>query len=50
MELAGRGDLLNYIKLRGAMPEEKAKVFFYQLLSAVEYMHTRNIVHRFVVV
>ncbi|ESO08082.1 hypothetical protein HELRODRAFT_110322 [Helobdella robusta] len=46
MELAGRGDLLNYIKLRGALPEEKAKIMFYQLLSAIEYMHARNIVHR----
>ena len=46
MEIAGHGDLLEYVKLRGAIPEEKAKVMFGQLVSAVDYMHTLNIVHR----
>jgi serine kinase len=46
MEHAGHGDLLEYIKLRGALPEEKAKVMFGQLVSAIDYLHSRNIVHR----
>jgi len=46
MELAGHGDLLEYIKLRGALPEDKARKLFIQLLNAVSYIHAMNIVHR----
>ncbi|CAH1792149.1 unnamed protein product [Owenia fusiformis] len=46
MEMAGHGDLLEYIKLRGAIPEEKSALMFYQLVSAVEYLHSINIMHR----
>ncbi|XP_045175943.2 testis-specific serine/threonine-protein kinase 1-like [Mercenaria mercenaria] len=46
MEHAGHGDLLEFIKLRGAIPEEKAKVMFFQLAQAINYLHNRNIVHR----
>lgn len=46
MELAGHGDLLEYVKLRGAIPEEKSKTFFAQLVSAVDYMHSLKLVHR----
>lgn len=47
MELAGHGDLLDYIKLRGAIPEDRAKVMFKQLISAIDYLHQRHIVHRY---
>jgi serine kinase len=46
MEHAGHGDLLEFIKLRGAIPEEKAKVMFSQLAHAINYLHNRFIVHR----
>ncbi|XP_033112214.1 testis-specific serine/threonine-protein kinase 1-like [Anneissia japonica] len=46
MEIAGHGDLLEYIKLRGALPEEKSRNFFTQLIDGVEYMHRLGIVHR----
>jgi len=46
MEMAGHGDLLEYVKLRGAIPDEKAKVMYAQLVSAVDYLHSLNIVHR----
>jgi len=46
MEMAGHGDLLEYVKLRGAILEEKAKIMFAQLVSAVGYMHRLDIVHR----
>jgi len=46
MEMAGHGDLLEYVKLRGALGEDKARRMFGQLLSAVEYMHSFNVVHR----
>ena len=47
MEMAGHGDLLEYIKLRGAIDEAKGRTMFRQLLSAVEYMHSITIVHRY---
>ena len=46
LEMAGHGDLLEYIKLRGAIPEEKSKRMFLQLASAVEYLHAKDIIHR----
>ncbi|KAI3389351.1 hypothetical protein SNEBB_010707 [Seison nebaliae] len=46
MEMAGHGDLLEYIKLHGRLSEYKAKILFSQLVSAVQYLHKRNIVHR----
>ena len=46
LEMAGHGDLLEYIKLRGALPDEKAKLFFIQLAEAVEYLHHNHVVHR----
>ena len=47
MEHAGHGDLLEYIKLRGAIPEEKAKLMFRQMLDAIDYLHKNNTVHRY---
>lgn len=49
MEHAGHGDLLEYIKLRGAIPEDRARVMFRQLTDAVAYLHGINIAHRSVV-
>lgn len=46
MEHAGHGDLLEYIKLRGAIPEDKSRVMYKQLMDAVDYLHVRFIVHR----
>ena len=46
LEWGGHGDLLQYIRLRGALPEAEAKKFFHQLCSGVEYMHQNNMVHR----
>ncbi|KAL4237519.1 protein serine/threonine kinase [Mactra antiquata] len=46
MEHAGHGDMLEFIKLRGAIPEEKAKPMFKQMVNAIEYLHNNQIVHR----
>lgn len=45
MELA-KTDLLDYIKLIGRLNEDKARKMFEQLISAVDYLHQMNIVHR----
>eukprot|EP00027_Filamoeba_sp_ATCC50430_P011920 CAMPEP_0168565058 /NCGR_PEP_ID=MMETSP0413-20121227/13601_1 /TAXON_ID=136452 /ORGANISM="Filamoeba nolandi, Strain NC-AS-23-1" /LENGTH=717 /DNA_ID=CAMNT_0008596821 /DNA_START=116 /DNA_END=2266 /DNA_ORIENTATION=+ len=45
MEYAGR-TLLSYVLERGGLGEFESRKFFLQLLSAVEYCHNRNIVHR----
>jgi len=47
MEMAGHGDLLEYVKLRGALPEDKSRRLFTQLVSAVQYLHSIDIVHRY---
>ncbi|KAL5008819.1 hypothetical protein ScPMuIL_014400 [Solemya velum] len=46
MEHAGHGDLLEFIKLRGPIPEERAKVMFSQLVDAIDYLHKNKIAHR----
>jgi len=46
--MAGHGDLLEYVKLRGALPDERSRRLFGQLVSAVQYLHSIDIVHRYV--
>ena len=46
LELAGHGDLLEYIKLRGALDERRSRRLTSQIVSAIEYLHARNVVHR----
>ncbi|NXW64094.1 TSSK1 kinase, partial [Eurystomus gularis] len=46
MELAEKGDLLNYIKITGAMKEDVACIKFQQLASAIKYCHDLDFAHR----
>ena len=46
MNLAENGDLLEYIRQRGPMPDDDARRFFQQLINASEYFHSLGIVHR----
>ncbi|XP_073498430.1 testis-specific serine/threonine-protein kinase 1-like [Phyllobates terribilis] len=46
MELGAQGDLLDFIKNRGALPEDVARKLFHQLATAVKYCHDLDIVHR----
>jgi len=46
MNLAENGDLLEYIRERGPMPDDDARRYFRQLIYATEYFHTLGIVHR----
>jgi carbon catabolite-derepressing protein kinase len=45
MEYAG-GELFNHIVSYGSLPEPKARRFFQQLISGLEYSHRLKIVHR----
>lgn len=46
LELAGHGDMLEYIKLRRSLTEEKARAFFRQMVDGIAYLHSLNAVHR----
>ena len=46
MEMWAGGDLLNYVRKRRKLKEPVAKVLFKQIIEAIGYIHTRNIVHR----
>ncbi|KAM0719160.1 hypothetical protein Q7P37_005065 [Cladosporium fusiforme] len=45
-ELVSGGDLLSYLEMRNGLDETEAAVITFQLLKAVEYLHSRGIVHR----
>ena len=45
LEFAG-GELFEYLVHHGKTPESKARRFFQQIVSAVEYCHRHKIVHR----
>ena len=46
MELVTGGDLFDKIAVEGPMKEHRAKDFFAQLLSALDYCHSHGIFHR----
>ncbi|XP_077094252.1 NUAK family SNF1-like kinase 2 [Siphateles boraxobius] len=46
MELGSKGDLYDYMSERQRISESEARVFFRQIVSAVQYCHRNGIVHR----
>ena len=46
MEYVGGGELLDHILQRGHYTEPETAAILSQMLSAVNYLHSRNIVHR----
>ncbi|XP_068127691.1 testis-specific serine/threonine-protein kinase 1-like [Hyperolius riggenbachi] len=46
MELCVQGDLLEFIKSKGALSEETSRKLFRQIIIAVKYCHDKDIVHR----
>nr|XP_046266916.1 MAP/microtubule affinity-regulating kinase 4 isoform X6 [Scatophagus argus] len=46
MEYASGGEVFDYLVSHGRMKEAEARAKFRQIVSAVHYCHTKNIVHR----
>ncbi|MED6112862.1 CBL-interacting serine/threonine-protein kinase 6 [Stylosanthes scabra] len=46
MELVRGGELFNKIATRGRMREDLARLYFHQLISAVDFCHSRGVYHR----
>uniref|UniRef100_A0A1A9Z4D6 Protein kinase domain-containing protein n=1 Tax=Glossina pallidipes TaxID=7398 RepID=A0A1A9Z4D6_GLOPL len=46
MQLAENGTLLDYVRDKKYLDEPQAKNLFKQLISAVEYIHSKGVVHR----
>eukprot|EP00951_Prasinocladus_malaysianus_P046756 scaffold647917_cov42-Prasinocladus_malaysianus.AAC.1 len=45
-ELCEGGELLGLVKQRGGLPEEQARKLFQQMAHAVDYLHSKSIMHR----
>ena len=46
MEHASKGDLLSRIRDLGKIDEHQSGIWFTQLVSAIDYCHSRGVVHR----
>ena len=46
MENISGGDLLSFVKKRTKISEKISKFIFRQILQAIKYIHSKNIVHR----
>ena len=46
MELAERGDILDYVRRFGSVEEWMSKIWFRQMVDAVGYMHQNGFAHR----
>lgn len=46
MRYADNGDLLDFVKRNGVVPEQQSKLWFRQMASGLQYLHNKNIAHR----
>lgn len=46
LELADGGELFDKIIEKTKLQEEEAKLHFYQIVSAIQYLHSKKIAHR----
>nr|CAD7588021.1 unnamed protein product [Timema genevievae] len=46
MRYADNGDLLDFVKRNGVVPEQQSRVWFRQMSSGLQYLHSKNIAHR----
>lgn len=48
MEYASGGEVFDYLVMHGRMKEKEARAKFRQIVSAVQYLHQKRIIHRWV--
>ena len=46
MEYASGGELFDRVLTNGRMQEDEARYFFQQLISGVDYCHSKGVAHR----
>jgi MAP/microtubule affinity-regulating kinase len=46
MEFLEGGELLKYIEDRTQIPESEARIFFLQMIDAIDYCHKEQLIHR----
>ena len=46
MEYCEEGELFNYIVKKDRLSENESSFFYYQLINAIEYLHSKGIAHR----
>lgn len=46
MECVDGGNLCTYVKSKRRLSEDESRKIFFQLVQAVEYLHSQNIIHR----
>jgi 5'-AMP-activated protein kinase catalytic alpha subunit len=46
LEYVGGGDLLSFVRKRNKLNEPTAKFIFRQIIEAIQYIHSRSVVHR----
>ena len=46
MEYCEEGELFNYIVKKDRLSEKESSFFYYQLINAIEYLHSKGIAHR----
>lgn len=46
MEFCIGGDLFYQLKKRKKLSEEEAKIYFVEILLALDYLHSKNIIYR----
>lgn len=46
MEYAQQGDMADYIRRRDKIPEKEAAAILFEIISALEYLHSIGVAHR----
>jgi len=46
MRFAENGDMLDFIRQNGLVPERQSKIWFRQLVQGLQYLHSLNVAHR----